>query len=139
MVRATVNSVVRRERLQGDELDRYLTTITGALVTTFAPERILLFGSFARGDQNRASDVDLVIISENPLPFCDRIGRALAVCYEASTRMPVEALVYTPEEWQRMIAAGSSFAKLVEREGRVLYERESQSDRGAAVAPAGAA
>ena len=129
---------MRRQRLEGGELDRYLATITRALAASFAPERIVLFGSFARGDQNRASDVDLVVIAESALAFCDRIGRALAACYEASTRMPVEALVYTSEEWRRMIAAGSSFAQLVEREGRVLYERESQPHRGAPVAPAGA-
>ena len=129
---------MRRERLEGEELDGYLTAISRALVTSFVPERIVLFGSFARADQNRASDVDLVVISESALPFCDRIGQALAACYAVSTRLPVEALIYTPAEWRRMIAAGSSFAQLVEREGRVLYERQSQSDRGATVAPASA-
>lgn len=129
--------MVRRDRLQGEELERYLVTITRALVAAFDPAQVVLFGSFARGDQNRASDVDLVVIAPIRLPFCDRIGRALAACYDASTRLPVEALVYTPEEWGRMVAADSSFAKLVEREGRVLYDRESQSQRGPALAPAG--
>ncbi|MGH7894453.1 MAG: nucleotidyltransferase domain-containing protein [Candidatus Binatia bacterium] len=130
---------MRRQRLHGDEFERYLETVTHALVARFAPERIVLFGSFARGDQNRASDLDVVVIAHSALPFCDRIGEALAACYASSGRLPVEALVYTPAEWRRMIAAGSSFARLVEREGRVLYERESQSDRGTTVAPAGAA
>ena len=130
---------MRRERLQGEQLERYLATVAQALVASFAPERILLFGSFARGDQNRASDLDLVVITASGLRFCDRIGQALSACYAASTRLPVEALVYTPEEWRRMLESGSSFAELVEREGRVLYERESQSPRSATVAPAGPA
>jgi predicted nucleotidyltransferase len=130
---------MRRERLHGEDLERYLATIARALVTSFAPERIVLFGSFARGDQNRASDLDLVVITESGLPFCDRIGQALSACYAASMRLAVEALVYTPEEWRRMLESGSSFAQLVEREGRVLYDRESQSHRSAAVAPAGPA
>jgi len=99
----------------------------------------VLFGSFARGDQNRASDLDLVLIAATPLPFCERIGRALESAYAASRRLPVEALVYTPEEWRRMAAAGNSFVARVAREGRVLYDRESQPERGAAVAQAGPA
>jgi predicted nucleotidyltransferase len=130
---------MRRERLAGAELESYLGAVTAALVRDLAPARIVLFGSFARGDQNRASDLDLVVIAATDLPFCERIGRALESAYGASRRLPVEALVYTPEEWGRMAAAGSSFAALVRREGRVLYERESQPERGAAVAEAGSA
>ncbi len=129
---------MRRERLEGEQLECYLAAVTRSLVASFAPDRVVLFGSFARGEQNRASDLDLVVIAESALAFCDRIGQALAACYAASTRLPVEALVYTPEEWRRMIGCGSSFAALVEREGRVLYDRGSQAHRGATVAPASA-
>ena len=129
--------MVRRERLVGAELETYLSTISAALVRDLEPERIVLFGSFARGDQNRASDLDLVVIAATPLPFCERIGRVLESAYGASTRLPVEVLVYTPEEWSRMAARGSSFVALVRKEGRVLYDRESQPERGAALAEAG--
>jgi predicted nucleotidyltransferase len=130
---------MRRERLEGPELESYLGEVATALVRDLRPDRILLFGSFARGDQNRASDLDLLIIAETPLPFCERIGRALASAYRASKRLPVEALVYTPAEWSRMLAEGSSFAALALREGRVLYDRESKHDRGEALARSGPA
>ena len=130
---------MRRERLIGAELEECLSAVSAALVRDLAPERIVLFGSFARGDQNRASDLDLVVIATTPLPFCERIGRALESAYGASRRLPVEVLVYTPEEWRRMAAAGNSFVARVAREGRVLYDRESQPERGAAVAEAGSA
>ena len=128
---------MRPERLSGAELETYLAAISGALRRAFSPERVVLFGSFARGDQNRASDADLVVIAATRLPFCERIGRALASCYAASKRLPVEVLVYTPEEWDRMVAAGSSFAALVLREGRVLYDRQPEPDRGPALVQAG--
>jgi predicted nucleotidyltransferase len=130
---------MRRERLEGAELEGYLQAVSAALVRDLLPERIVLFGSFARGDQNRASDLDLVVIGATEEPFCERIGRALASAYAASQRLPVEALVYTPDEWAGMVARGSSFAALVLREGRVLYDRESQPERGAALAHAGPA
>ena len=130
---------MRRERLEGAELEAVLTAVTAALVRDLSPDRIVLFGSFARGDQNRASDLDLVVIAATTLPFCDRIGRALESAGTASTRLPIEPLVYTPEEWERMVAEGNPFAALVLREGRVLYERRPESRRGAPLARAGAA
>ena len=130
---------MRSERLTGAELESYLCAVTAALVRDLEPDRIVLFGSFARGDQNRASDLDLVIIATTPLPLCERIGRALESAYGASRRLPVEVLVYTPAEWRRMEAAGNSFVAQVTREGRVLYDRESQPERGATVAQAGSA
>jgi predicted nucleotidyltransferase len=125
---------VKQQRLAGAERDRYLADITRALVQEFSPARIILFGSFARGDQNRASDLDIVVIGASQLPFCERIGRALETCYAASKRLPVEVLVYTPQEWERMVRGGNSFAVAVLREGRILYDEQSQSDRGAALA-----
>ena len=130
---------MRRERLEGRDAEAHLGALAAALVAAFRPERVILFGSFARGDQNRASDLDLVVIGATEEPFCERIGRALASAYAASKRLPVEALVYTPDEWAGMVARGSSFAALVLREGRVLYDRESQPERSAAMAHAGPA
>ena len=111
------------QRLEGEELERTLAALVGAIVASLDPERILLFGSFTRGDQNRASDIDLVVVTRTSLPFLDRIGRVLEACRPISPLRPVEALVYTPEEWRRMLAEGRSFAHHVEREGRVLHER----------------
>jgi predicted nucleotidyltransferase len=130
---------MRRERLAGAELERWLDEVTGALVRRLSPERVILFGSFARGDQNRASDLDLVVIAPTALPFCERIGTALEACHATGVPLPVEVLVYTPEEWDRMVAEGRSFAALMSREGRVLHERRSERDRGGAVAQAGPA
>ena len=44
-------------------IEAYLAVITHALVNAFSPVRIILFGSLARGDQNRISDADLVVLS----------------------------------------------------------------------------
>jgi predicted nucleotidyltransferase len=132
-------AIVKRRRLQGEELEAYLARITGALRRTFSAQRIVLFGSFARGDQNRASDLDVVVIADTNLPFCDRIGLALRACSEASRRLPVEVLVYTPVEWDRMVSERHSFARLIEREGRILHDEQSQREREPALAAAGPA
>jgi UTP:GlnB (protein PII) uridylyltransferase len=125
---------MRRKRLEGADLDRYLERIATGLVQAFSPRQLILFGSFARGDQNRASDVDLVVIAETGEPFHERIGRALDACYRVAPELPVEVLVYTPREWEDMRREGNTFARRVLEEGRVLYECGPQSDRSAALA-----
>ena len=60
----------RREAMKKGMLDQQtLDDIIRRIVEVAQPEKIILFGSAARGDMNRHSDVDLLIIKEcaNPL------------------------------------------------------------------------
>lgn len=82
--------------------------------------RVVLYGSYARGDFNADSDVDLLILKETNERFIDRIASALAV---TGARIPVEPIVYTPEEIEEMRARRSGLLADAEREGKVLYER----------------
>jgi len=85
-------------------------------------QRIVLFGSHARGDFHEGSDIDLFIVHDTPGRFVERIGRVLEVMDSSLT---VEPLVYTPAEVDQMRARGSGLLADVEREGRVLYERRA--------------
>jgi predicted nucleotidyltransferase len=92
------------------------------------PERVILFGSAARGEAGEASDIDLTVIAETELSFFDRIGRVLRL-YRGDREINV--LVYTPDEWQQMLAEGRRFIKRIADEGRVLYERDAHGPDGA--------
>lgn len=86
----------------------------------YEPERIYLFGSWATGEADELSDIDLVVIKQTPAPFFDRLR-------EVSRLLPLESgavdiLVYTPEEFARMKADGNAFAETVEEEGVVVYD-----------------
>ncbi len=84
-----------------------------------APDRILLFGSWARGSATRRSDVDLFVVWDCDLPPLKRIGRVLTVLSDAP--YPVEAIVYTPNELTR--CQERPFIRQLLVEGIVLYER----------------
>jgi predicted nucleotidyltransferase len=85
----------------------------------YAPEKILLFGSCARGEDDTFSDVDIVVIKDTQQRFLDR----LAAVYEyVCPDYALDVLVYTPDEFAAMSAAGNPFIEKVEREGVVLYE-----------------
>ena len=91
----------------------------------YQPERIYLFGSWARGEQDDLSDVDLVIIKETSAPFFDRLQ-------EAAANLPpgaggTDIFVYTPEEFETMQHEGNAFALTVAAEGRLVYARTAQS------------
>jgi predicted nucleotidyltransferase len=83
------------------------------------PERVVLFGSLARGTATRRSDIDFCLVWDTALPPLERIGRVLEALSDAPR--PVEAVVYTPAELERM--AHSPFVRRILREGRVLHER----------------
>jgi len=111
----TLGNPEQRKRELLDELDR----ITGVL-RALDVEKVVLFGSLARGDVTSTSDIDLLVIQETDKGFFDRLDdmySALRPC------RALDILVYTPQE-ARSLAEGSSFVRRVLREGRVLYEKE---------------
>ncbi len=86
----------------------------------YDPERVILFGSAARGDADAHSDIDLVVIKDTPERFLDRIGQV----YDAvKPDYALDALVYTPEEFNAMHARHNPFIEEIIRDGIVIYDR----------------
>ncbi|PYT08548.1 MAG: hypothetical protein DMF49_04930 [Acidobacteria bacterium] len=82
--------------------------------------RAILFGSYARGQADSVSDVDLVLIERTDRPFTER-GLAHLPLFDMG--VGVDLLVYTPEEYERLKSAGNPLIERVEREGATVYER----------------
>jgi len=90
-------------------------------------EAVGYFGSYARGEEGVGSDLDIVmIVACSELPFERR-----AVRYDTSPLpVPVELIVYTAEEWARMLAEGNHFVRRVEAETVWLYRRGAARGTG---------
>jgi uncharacterized protein len=104
------------EKLTADLLDR----ITQGLVSSLKPEQIILFGSYAYGEPNEDSDVDLlVIVSQSDEPRYRRARRA----YKALRGIGIatDVIVMTSEEVKRKINVRSSLIHRAIHDGRVLY------------------
>ncbi len=97
-----------------------LETIVAEIVTKYQPEKIILFGSAARGDMTSNSDIDLLIIKDGvgQTPPTDR-RRDVARLYRHT--MASDILVYTPYEIKKRLYLGDPFIKAVFSEGKVLY------------------
>jgi predicted nucleotidyltransferase len=98
-----------------------LEQAVAALVKTFNPERIVLFGSRARGNACDDSDLDLLVIAESTEPLHARMARA----HHALRGLPaaVDVFVCTPAEVERYRNWLGHTVAIALREGRVIHER----------------
>ncbi len=92
----------------------------------YDPERVILFGSAARGDADKDSDIDLAIIKETRARFLDRLGTVYDLI---APDFAMDVLVYTPAEFARMRDEGNSFVEEIQRDGIVIYERAKRALR----------
>ena len=93
-----------------------------SLGTAVNASQVILFGSYARGEANKQSDVDFLIIAESELPRFKR-SRDL---YKLLRPYPFarDLVVYTPREIERGMQSPASFVSTVLREGKAVYVRE---------------
>ena len=99
-----------------------IQNITDTIVRTYQPDKIIVFGSCARGEQNKKSDLDILVISdrEKGLPRHKRGLQTRLALPEPD--VPTDILFYTHEEVESWREVLLSFVATVLREGRVVYE-----------------
>ena len=110
-------------RLAARRYQRIISRLVTRLQRRYDPDRIILFGSAARGDMGPDSDIDLLIIKETDRRPLERMREVYAAAYSPRGYLALDPLVLTPAELALRIQDGDPFVRDILREGRLLYER----------------
>jgi predicted nucleotidyltransferase len=96
-----------------------IQALADKIVLDFQPEKIILFGSHARGDARPDSDVDLLVIMDSD----QHPSRTAAeITYRVHPRCyPLDLIVRSPQMVRTRLRMNDWFMRDVMREGRVLY------------------
>jgi|GEM_PF-380874 len=103
-----------------------LNQIIPEIVDAFDPEEIILYGSYARGENTAYSEIDIIIIAETILRFQDRSLRALEII--SDDEIPVNPFVYTPEEFQQMLEKKESYLLSALDESILIWRKNKSCD-----------
>ncbi len=91
------------------------------IVEGFNPTRIILLGSYAKGDATIDSDIDLLIVT--PVEFsCRKKANEIDLAL-ADRTVPLDLIVVTPEQFAQNQNVLGSIVREAALEGRVIYER----------------
>lgn len=101
------------------DFEKEIQKITNQIIEKYKPQKIILFGSAVKGEWTPDSDADFLIIkSDTPHYGADRI-RELSRLIKRT--IPVDFLIYRPEEFEKRLAMGDPFLKSILKEGKILY------------------
>ena len=94
-----------------------LKAIADRLRESYGAERVLVYGSVARGEQTEDSDIDLLVIAPTKERFFERMGSVQALVRDLGHGMPLAPIVLTPEELATRLDRGDQFVEEMVRSG----------------------
>jgi uncharacterized protein len=115
MAAVKVPTIDKRKRIPQKAIDQVVKQI----VEKFKPQKIILFGSYARGNPRPESDVDMLVVMDTPLKD---VQQAIQICQQIEYRFGLDLIVHTPNYLAQRVKMGDWFLGDVLKEGKVLYE-----------------
>lgn len=106
---------------KNSSLLKILPKITKQIIKKYQPEQIILFGSLAEGGGS-ANDIDLFLIKKTKTKrHIDRVRQLRRLLPD---ELPIDLIIYTPQEVEKSLKMGSYFVEDILEEGKVLYEAQ---------------
>ena len=99
-----------------------INEISMRIANSINPDKIILFGSYANGNFNNDSDLDIIVVKQTELPRHKRALEIRKLFY--GLLVPMDFKVYTPEEFDKDQNNKYSFLYSVLKDCKVLYERK---------------
>jgi predicted nucleotidyltransferase len=99
-----------------------IDTIVSIIVSIASPDQIILFGSYARGDNTAKSDVDLLILKKGLKNGFDLIDSIYMAFYECKIGVSVDLLTIDYNRYNELNNDIGYVYKTIKEEGKVIYE-----------------
>jgi predicted nucleotidyltransferase len=113
------------KRVAGKSVDsevmNTLQSILKKLLNNYAPQKVILFGSYAYGNPRPDSDIDLLIIKETPERLIDRLVEVRRILSDPKRMFPLQIVVLTPEEVSKRLEIGDQFVAEIIEKGKTLF------------------
>jgi predicted nucleotidyltransferase len=115
MTAVYVPPVTERKRIP----QRAIEAVVSQIAKKFHPEKIIMFGSYARGNPRPESDLDLLIILDE-MPNERR--KSLEIRHFLGVGFGLDLVVHSPENLRQRLEWGDSFLQEIVQTGKVMYE-----------------
>jgi len=95
------------------------------------PYKVILYGSYAKGNPDENSDLDLMVILDNhhvSKTHKERLDKKLFVknlILELNRKIAIDLLVYSKEELNLLKEYGNYLIDDIEKTGKIIYEKAS--------------
>ena len=99
-----------------------LRDVVNQLTEHYKPDRIILYGSYAGKRVKKNSDIDLLIIKDTNKRFIERVIEVERIL--SNRVLPLDIVVYTPQEVRFLFSIGSPFIEEILEKGRLIYMRK---------------
>ena len=101
-------------------IDKHVIHQAASLIMRDDVRKIILFGSYARGDANDESDVDLMVVEKHVRSKVKEIVRLRKLL--RPLRLPIDVMVVSEQEVKDWGALPGTALYWAIKEGEVLYE-----------------
>ena len=98
-----------------------LDAIVSLIVSVASPDLIILFGSYARGDNTEKSDIDVLIVKKGLQGGREAIGSIYMAFLEHGIEVPVDVLAIDYDTYMRLSNEIGYVYKTIKEEGKVIY------------------
>ncbi|MBQ9526567.1 MAG: nucleotidyltransferase domain-containing protein [Fretibacterium sp.] len=103
-----------------DELREELSAITREILNLLPGAQVILFGSYARGEQRKWSDLDICVVAEEfPMRILDMMDAISHVIYD-KTRLPIDLLLFHRERFAYRSTKKPTIEYVIAKEGVML-------------------
>ncbi len=101
---------------------KQINDIVNRIADNYKPEKIILFGSYARGNYNEDSDLDFILIKNTSTPKHKRGLEVRRLFY--GLPIPMDFKIYTTSEFVNELSNQYSFLSSAIKDSKILYERK---------------